>query len=80
MQTEFALFDWLVAGLGALVAWLARMMHSRQNNLEQRLNQVTADTQQIVGRETAELRRVIDRNHTQIINMLLRQRDSDESQ
>jgi len=80
MQESFDLFDWLVAGLGGIVAWLARMMHGRQNTLEQRLNDVTQNTQTIVGRETAELRRVIDRNHNQVINILIQrhQKEQDE--
>jgi hypothetical protein len=78
MQEQWQIVDWLVAGLGAVVAWFAKVMHARQNTLEQRLNSVTENTQQIVGRETAELRRVIDRNHNQVINLLIHVKHPDQ--
>lgn len=74
MDAGLQLVDWLMASFAALVAWVGKLMHTRQNNLEQKLGDVNRDSRETVLRETTELRRVIDRNHTQVINILLASR------
>jgi len=70
--------DWLLSGLILLIGWIARGISKRQDELDAKIAVVQRETAHSIKAEAGELRRAIDQNHSQVINILVNTRHPQE--